>query len=253
MRDRLTIPVGISNRHIHISQSDLEVLFGRGHKLTPLRPISQKGQYAAEEVVDVVGPKGRLRNVRIVGPVRPQTQVEISPRDALILGISAPVRYSGGLAGSPGAQLVGPAGSLDLREGVIIPQRHIHMSPQDARRFGVYDGARVMVARVEKRTLQANESRRVVFDNVLIRVHPTFVLDFHIDTDEANAAGLKNGDEVVIIGFSDFNQAAGRRWITENDVRRAILEKRKIRIDGDTRMTPAARDLGRAHDVFVTN
>ncbi len=250
MRNQLTIPVGISNRHIHICQSHLEVLFGPGHQLTPMRPISQKGQYAAEEVVDVIGPRGRLNRVRIVGPVRPHTQVEISPRDAFVLGISAPVRYSGGVAGSPGARLEGPAGALDLREGVIIPQRHIHMSPQDARRFGVYDGARVMVAPAVGRTLPANESRRIVFDNVLIRVHPTFVLDFHIDTDEAHAAGLQNGDEVVIVGFSEYNQIAGKRWITENDVRRAILEKRKIRIDGSTRMTPAARDLGRAHDVF---
>ncbi len=253
MQNRLTIPLGISNRHIHISQRDLEALFGPGYRLTMLRPISQKGQFAAEETLDVEGPKGMLKNVRIVGPTRRETQIEISPRDAHVLGVTAPVRGSGDLAGTPGATLIGPMGRVTLAKGLIIPQRHIHMSPADARRFGVYDGARVIVAPAHPdRVNPTNESRRIIFDNVLIRVHESFVLDFHIDTDEANAAGLKNGDPMVIVGFSELNrQVPSRRWITENDVRRAILEKRKIKVDAHTRMTPAARDLGKAHDVFI--
>lgn len=247
-----TIPVGISNRHIHISQSDLEQLFGRGAQLTRMRDISQIGQFAANEALDVIGPRGALANVRIVGPPRRQTQIEISPSDAHRLGVSPPVRYSGDLGGSAACTLRGPAGEIRLSEGVIIPQRHIHMSPRDAREFGVYDRARVMVAPAPRpASRHDSEPRTIVFENVLIRVDPAFVLDFHLDTDEANAAGLQNGDLVRIIGLSKLHkEGRARRLITENDVRQAILRKQKIAIGPRTMITPAAAELARAHDVF---
>lgn len=249
----LTIPVGISNRHFHISQTDLEILFGKSYRLTKFRDISQRGQFAANETLDVHGPAGAIEKIRIVGPTRPRTQLEIAPSDAFVLGLAPPVRYSGDLDGSAGAKLIGPTGSLKLSEGVILPIRHIHMSPADAKTFGVFDGARVVVAAARSPQFSTkNEPRAVMFDNVLIRVNERFVLDFHIDIDEANASGLKNGDFVKITGFSELNKAVPKAGlITENDVRRAILQKTKIVIGAKTKLTPAARDLGREYKVFV--
>jgi len=246
------IPVGVSNRHIHICQQDLETLFGKDHRLEVFRPISQKGQYAAKQSVDVVGPKGQLDGVRLVGPTRPQTQVEISRTDAFRLGLDPPVRYSSDLSGTPAVKLAGPHGQLQLSAGVIIPQRHIHMSPREAGDFGVKDRDRVFVAPFENgQVLSGNEPRSIIFGNVLVRVDPSFVLDFHIDVDEANAAGLKTGDHVYIIK-KDKPAKTGhsKRLITENDVRQAMLGRRKIRVAPGTIVTPAARDLARAHDVF---
>jgi len=248
----LTIPVGVSNRHFHISQRDLETLFGPGHQLTQLRLISQKGQFAANERLCVVGPKGKIERVRIVGPVRSQTQLEISRTDAVILGIDPPVRYSGDLKGSAGARLVGPKGDLIVAEGIIIAQRHVHMSPDDARRFGVKDRDRVVLAPVGKESSPESEDRSVIFDNVLIRVDESFVLDFHLDTDEANASGLVTGDRCRLLGFSTRQPAAtAARLITENDVRRAMLSKSKIKVPPGAKVTPAARELANAHKVFV--
>ncbi len=252
----LTIPVGVSNRHFHLSQADVEKLFGStglagtGYQLTKLRDISQKGQFAANETVDVIGPKGKLERVRVVGPARGQTQLEISRTDAVTLGINPPVRYSGDLKGSAGARLIGPKGEVVLSEGIIIPQRHIHMSPADAKKFGVKDRDRVIVAPLPKMLPAGSEDRGVVFDNVLIRVDPSFVLDFHLDTDEANAAGLSNGDKVYIAGRSK-NVEAAAKLITENDVRRAILERRRIKVPANAKVTPAAAELAKAHKVFV--
>lgn len=247
------IPVGVTNRHFHISQSDLEALFGKGHELTPLREISQKGQFAAEETLDVVGPKGRISGIRIVGPARGQTQLEIACSDAYRLGIDPPVRYSGDLRNSAGVKVIGSAGEVRLKEGVIVPQRHIHMSPEEARQFGVKDQDRVFVAPVESNTIDPDcEPRTTIFCNVLIRVDETFVLDFHIDIDEANAAGLKSGDWVYIVRSAAQPQTTGsRRLITENDVRRAIMQRKKIRVPEGAIVTPAARDLANAHDVFL--
>lgn len=248
----LTIPVGVSNRHFHLAQSDLERLYGRGYQLTKLKDISQKGQFAAYETLSVIGPKGKIENVRLVGPTRGQTQLEISRSDAVALGLDPPVRYSGDLQGSSGARLLGPKGELDLHEGVIIPQRHIHMSPEEAKRFEVRDRDRVLVAPLPKVLAPGHEARAVIFDNVLIRVDKNFVLDFHLDTDEANAAGLANGDRVRLVGKSAL--AAGReekKLITENDVRRAILAKRRIKVAPGAKVTPAAAELAKAHKVFV--
>lgn len=185
------IPVGLSNRHLHLTTKDLEILFGKGVKLTNLRDLSQPGQFAANETVTLVGPKGRMEKVRILGPVRKETQVEVSITDSYILRIKPPVRISGDIRGSSGIKIIGPRGEIDLKEGVIIAQRHIHMSPDEARGFGVKDGDIVKVKVPGKRAL--------IFDNVMIRSGPTHRLDFHIDIDEANAAGLSQGDSVEII------------------------------------------------------
>ncbi len=246
----LTLPVGVSNRHFHLAQSDLERLFGSGYQLTKLKDISQKGQFAANESLTVVGPKGKIANVRLVGPTRGQTQLEISRSDAITLGINPPVRYSGDLKGSASVRLIGPKGELEIKEGVIIPQRHIHMSPEDAKRFGVRDRERVIIAPLPKLATPSSEARAVIFDNVLIRVDKNFVLDFHLDTDEANAAGLVNGDKVRIVGKSAFAHEE-KKLITENDVRRAILEKRRIQLPANAKVTPAAAELAKAHKVFV--
>lgn len=184
------VPVGVSNRHVHLSKEHLEILFGEGYELTVRNSLSQTGQFAAEETVTLEGPKRSISNVRILGPLRSQTQVEISRTDAFTLGVKAPVRDSGSLEGSAGIRIIGPKGSIDLEEGVIIAQRHIHMDEATAERFGVKDKDIVSVV--------VDGERALVFRNVLIRVRNDFVLDMHIDTDEANAAGLANGDIVKV-------------------------------------------------------
>lgn len=184
------VPVGVSNRHVHLSADDLEVLFGPGYELTPIKELSQTGQFAADEKVTIVTQKNAIQNVRILGPVRSQTQVEISRTDAFALGLRPPVRDSGSLENSESVTLVGPKGSICLKEGVIIALRHIHMSSKDAEEFGVRDKDIVSV--------KTEGERGVIFNNVLIRVRDDFVLEMHIDTDEANAAGLGNGDMVEV-------------------------------------------------------
>lgn len=185
------IPVGLSNRHLHLSQKDLETLFGKEAKLTNLRNLSQPGQFAANETVTLVGSKGRIEGVRILGPVREATQVEVSRTDSYILGIKPPVRISGDIKGTSGVKIIGPRGEIDLREGAIVALRHIHMSGDEARGFGVKDSDIVKV--------KVPGERALIFDNVIIRSGPTHRLDFHIDIDEANAAGLSQGDFVEII------------------------------------------------------
>ncbi len=184
------VPVGVSNRHVHLSKEDLAVLFGPDYQLTPVKDLSQTGQYAAEEVVTVVTRKNAIQNVRILGPLRGKTQVEISRTDSFALGLRPPVRDSGSLENSESVTLVGPKGSICLKEGVIIALRHIHMSPSDAAKFGVEDKSIVSV--------KTEGERSVIFNNVLVRVRDDFVLELHIDTDEANAAGLNNGDIVEV-------------------------------------------------------
>lgn len=185
------VPVGISNRHIHLSQEHLEALFGPGYQLTVRKDLSQTGQFAAEETLTIEGPKSALKNVRILGPVRKETQVEVSRTDAFALGLQPPVRDSGYLAESPGIKLIGPKGTVELDKGVIIAQRHIHMNSADAEAFGVKDKDIVSV--------RVGGERGLVFDNVLIRVRDDFVLEMHIDTDEANAAMLSNGQLVEVL------------------------------------------------------
>jgi len=187
----MKVPVGVSNRHIHLSQEHLEQLFGRGYQLHKLRELKQYGQYAAEETVTLIGPKGKISNVRILGPVRKQTQVEISRTDSYLLGVDPPIRDSGDLKGSAGITIQGPRGSITIEEGVILAFRHIHFSLEDARRFGVKDKQLVKV--------EVEGTRSLILENVLCRVHKDYRLEFHIDTDEANAAGLRNDMEVEVI------------------------------------------------------
>ncbi|MCR4907379.1 MAG: phosphate propanoyltransferase [Lachnospiraceae bacterium] len=185
------VPVGVSARHIHLTQKSVEELFGEGYHLTKKKEL-MGGQFAANETVTIVGLKLRaIENVRILGPVRSFNQVEVSATDAVKLGVKVPVRASGDIAGSAPIAIVGPKGALYLKEGCIVAARHIHMSPEDARQGGFHDGDIVSV-------LSENE-RATTFENVLIRVDPSFTLEMHIDTDEANAAEIKTGDSVRII------------------------------------------------------
>lgn len=188
---RNLIPVGVSNRHVHISKEDLYTLFGEGYELTNIKNLSQPGEFAAAETVTIVGPKGQINKVRILGPVREVTQVEVSKTDSFTLGVDAPVRMSGDLEGTPGVVLVGPKGEVKCEKGTVIAKRHIHMTPSDAKQFGVKDKDIVHVKTLGDRGL--------IFDNVVVRVSNSYALDFHLDTDEANAAGLKSGDMVELL------------------------------------------------------
>jgi len=189
---KLLVPVGVSARHVHLTREVMESLFGKGHRLETLRPLSQVGEFAAAETVTAVGPSGRaVEDLRILGPLRPFTQVELARSDGLRLGLDLPVRKTGDLVGSPGITLVGPKGTVVLVEGAVRATRHIHASETDARRLGLRD-CQVVRARVEG-------VRALVFDNVEVRVGERFVLDFHIDTDDANAAGVSTGDLAEVL------------------------------------------------------
>jgi len=180
------IPVAVSARHVHLSQETVEALFGPGYQLTVKKPLSQPGQFACNETVTLMGPKRSLENVRVLGPARALNQVEISRTDEFFLGIDAPVRASGDVANTPGIRLVGPAGTAELRQGVICAWRHIHMTPADAEFFGVHDRDVVEVA-------VRSEDRSLTFGDVLIRVSRDYALEMHIDTDEGNAAEISEG------------------------------------------------------------
>ncbi|MCT4565723.1 MAG: phosphate propanoyltransferase [Maledivibacter sp.] len=188
---KILVPVGLSNRHIHLSQEHIEVLFGEGHELTRFKDLGQPGQYACEEKVDLVGPKGTIKGMRVLGPARDKTQAEISFADGFVLGVKPPVRDSGDLEGSPGAKIVGPKGEVEIEEGIIAAARHIHMHTSDGEKFGINDKDIVKV-RVEGK-------RGLVFENVLARVKSNYALEIHVDLEEGNAAGLRNGDMVEII------------------------------------------------------
>ena len=172
----------VSNRHIHLSQKHLEELFGAGHELTKLKELMQPGQYAAQETLALMGPKGRIERVRVLGPVRTQTQVEISGTDQFVLGIKVPVRESGHLEGTPGIKLIGPGTELQTKNGAIRALRHVHMLPEQADEMGLKNGEKVSVRLVGDRT--------TICEGVLVRATDTSALEMHIDTDEANAAGL---------------------------------------------------------------
>lgn len=181
---RLFVEMEASGRHVHLTQAQVRTLFGCN--LTPAKPLSQPGQFAAKERVTLVGPKGTLRNVAVLGPARKEAQVEVSLSDARALGLQVPVRLSGDVADSPGITLVGPVGQVALGRGVIAAQRHIHLTPEDARRFDVQDKQVVR--------LQTFTDRPLVFGNVVVRVSPDFAPRVHLDYDEANACGFAPGD-----------------------------------------------------------
>lgn len=182
---RRPIPIGVSVRHLHLSRADLAALYGEGHELTFRAPLSQPGQFACEETVDLLGAKGRIGRVRVLGPERPETQVEISRTECFQLGIPAPIRMSGELAGTPGLQLEGPCGVIDLAQGAICARRHLHLSPEEALGLGLRQRDEISV--------RVGGERSLVFNDVAVRVHPDYRLDMHIDTDEANAARLDQG------------------------------------------------------------
>ncbi len=179
-----------SARHIHLTQEHVDILFGVGHQLTHKKDLSQPGQFACEERVTVVGPKKEIKNVSILGPVRKESQVELSRTDARSIGLNAPVRESGVLEGSAPCKLVGPAGEVDLEYGVIVAKRHIHITPEDAQAFGVSDKEIVKVK-------ADSDGRSLIFDDVVVRVSASYATAMHIDTDEANACGGAKVGEIV--------------------------------------------------------
>ena len=185
------VPVGVSMRHIHLSRREVDALFGRTYQLTPLRPLSQPGQFACQECLDVIGPKGVLHRVRILGPERPEAQVELAQTDCRTIGVQAPVRPSGRVEGTPGVLLQGPRRVLSLFQGVIIADRHLHMSTAQAQAFGLSDGD---VVRVE-----IGGGKPGVLDGVLVRAGGKYELDLHLDTDDANAFQLKQGQLVTVL------------------------------------------------------
>ena len=184
--------VETSARHVHLSQKDLDTLFGEGYQLTNKKDLSQPGQFACTERVDVVGAKKTLAGVTILGPVRPDTQVELSLTDARAIGVDAPIRESGDVAGSGSCRLVGPKGEIELTQGVIAAKRHIHMTPADAGEFGLKDKDIVSV-KID------SDGRALVFGDVVVRVSSKYALAMHIDTDESNAAGVKPGMMGVVL------------------------------------------------------
>ena len=187
-----TVPVGVSNRHIHLSKADLETLFGAGYELTPIKDLSQPGQFACKEQLTIIGPSLRpIEGVRVLGPVRKESQVEISRTDSFTLKVKPPVRESGDIKGSAPITIVGPKGIVTLKEGCIIANRHIHMSDEEGKAFGLNDGDYV--------TVEIDGERRTTFYDVQVRVNKAFRLEMHIDTDDANAAGIGNGFKVKIV------------------------------------------------------
>ena len=186
-----SVPIGVSNRHIHLDRADMDILFGRDSELTFKKERGQPGQYACEEMVTLHGPKGELGRVRVLGPLRSESQVEISVTDGFALGVRPPIRESGKLAGTPGVTIVGPKGTVEKGTGTIAALRHIHLTPEDARRIGVRDKQLVKV--------EIGGVRGAVLHNVLIRVSEQFAPEMHIDVEEANALGVKNGDRAYII------------------------------------------------------
>ena len=182
--ERLFVELEASGRHVHVTKDQAEALFG--HPLTPKRPLSQPGQFLSNERVTVLGPKGEFENVAVLGPERPAGQVEISLTDARALGIDAPIRESGKVENTPGATLIGPCGRVTLQQGVIVAKRHVHLRPEDGKRFGVKDKQIVR--------LQAMTGRPLIFDDVVIRIREDFAPYAHLDYDEANACGFQKGD-----------------------------------------------------------
>lgn len=182
------VPVGISARHIHLTKEAVWTLFGKGHSLTFFKKLSQPGQFASAEQVQVIGPRGSISKVRILGPERKECQVEIPFSDGRTLGVIPPVKASGDIMGTPGIRLVGPAGEITLPSGVIVAERHVHMSPADAKWFGVKNGQQVKMV--------VSGPKAGVMEKVTVRVSESYRLDFHIDTDDANAFLLKQGDKV---------------------------------------------------------
>ena len=175
------VKIGLSNKHLHLSKEHIDILFGEGHELTPTKPLVQPGQFACEEKVDIVGPKNTLKGIRVLGPARAETQVELAMTDARTIGIKAPVRESGKLEGTPGCKIVGPCGEIEIDHGVIVALRHVHLNDEQAAEAGVKDGEFV--------SIKIEGERGLIFENVLVRAGAKHEREVHLDTDEGNAAG----------------------------------------------------------------
>jgi putative phosphotransacetylase len=248
-----TIPMAVSARHCHLSQTDLETLFGKGYELTKKAELSQPGQFAANETVVIVGPRGSIEKVRILGPARSLTQVEVSKTDAVKLGVNPPIRESGNIAGSAPITLVGPKGSIYKNEGLIIAQAHIHMHSDDAARFGVENGEYVRI--------RTEGDRPVSFERVLIRVSPRYRLEMHIDTDEANAGLITSGQSGILVKDGEkqvSTQATLKEPVQTKEPEAVIFQKNlltkrdvqacmsdSISVRKGTIVTPLARDAAR--------
>ena len=196
------VPVGVSVRHVHLSRKNLDALFGSGYRLQPIRPLSQPGQFAAKEQVAVVGPKGVFENVRIIGPIRKRTQVELAISDALRIGLRPPVRMSGDLAGTPGCKLRGPKGEIALPEGVIAAARHLHMSDSQANAYRLKNDDRVAI--------RVTGGRPCILGDIVVRRGDTNELEVHLDTDEANAGMVADGALAEIVSAAETSCGAGR-------------------------------------------
>jgi putative phosphotransacetylase len=242
---RKEVKIGVSARHIHVSLRDFEALFGKGKTPSVQRIISQPGQFAAGETVAVVGPKGKIDGVRIVGPARGSTQLELSPSDCRAIGIDAPVTVSGKLERSAGGVTIeGPAGKVTLAAGVIIAQRHLHVAPGDGRGLGVADGDRVAIE-------CGPAGRRATLHDVIVRMGPGHATELHLDLDEANAAGVKSGDTAIIVGRSGTPSVGKKRpLVTERDVAAMAARGEKVSPNGPYLLTPAARDRAQAMGIW---
>ncbi len=258
------VPVGISARHVHLSEADIERLFGRGYRLHPIRQLSQPGQFAAREQVTVIGPRGRLEHVRVLGPARGASQVEISLSDSFVLGArNCPVRLSGDLEGSMGVKLLGPEGQTELKQGLIVAARHLHLSQEQARAFGIHDRQVVSV--------KITGDRTCILGGVVCRTGSGHEMELHLDTDEANACALENGDlaEVLVPCGScagpegpGSSPAAGARreipeeeildLVTERDINDAFRDnKKQIYCEKKALITPAAVDRAKAAEIEI--
>lgn len=247
------IPIAVSARHVHLSEKDLEVLFGTSYQLKVYKPLSHPNQFAAEEQVMIAGPKGSIERVRVLGPLRKQTQVEVSFTDAIKLGVNPPVRHSGDLKGSSPVTIIGPKGSLYLQEGLIIAQPHIHTNPSDAKELGIEDGSYI--------TVGVETARPITFEKVLVRVSPSFITEMHIDTDEANAGMIQTGqpgrlllrrqlgniddspNKTKLSDESTNHQVFDGKLLTNHDVQR--YSGTTIYIKKTTIVTPLARETAR--------
>ncbi len=202
------IPIEISAKHMHICRADFEALFGSGRELTFKKELSQPGQFLAQERVTIEGPRGRMENMAVLGPFREETQVELAITDARKLGIERVIRQSGDIEGTPGCRVIGPAGSIELEKGVIVAKRHIHMNPSDAIRMRVKDKDEVFV-------ITQSYERALIYANVVVRVHPDFVLAMHVDTDEGNAFAHDEEQYGVILNLFDGNAYGLSDWADE--------------------------------------
>jgi putative phosphotransacetylase len=251
------IPVGVSPRHVHLSKDDFHRLFGPEASLSRVRDLTQGGQFASEQLVILATPVGRIEGVRVLGPFRSATQVELAKSEAVRLGLNPPVRDSGDHEGTPGLTIIGPQGRTEIRQGVILAQRHVHMTPADARDFQVVDKEIVFMALAAPGSAKVKSApRTVIFGDVLIRIHESFQLDFHLDTDEANAANAVTGDPALLFRLgsvpltNDRKYYPKKRLYTEHDVQKAAREGCLIIVEKGTILTPAARDAGRERGVF---